>query len=88
MKIIHCPVIGSRPLTEFTVVGVLAAAQATIALGILVGDESVAGVLWNYRGLDGRLRAGRVGGRSNCPLCTGQINDMDERRYLPPECAA
>ena len=42
---------------------------------------------WCYE-LDGRLRAGPVAGRTDCPLCTGQIKDMDEKRYLPPECAA
>lgn len=70
------------------VVGVMGAVQAALALRILLGDETAAGVLHQYRGLDGMLRKHRVQRRANCPLCDGTIRDLSETRYAPRECAA
>jgi molybdopterin/thiamine biosynthesis adenylyltransferase len=70
------------------VVGAVAALQAAIALRLLRGDRAAAGVLHHYRALEGMLRKSRVPQSSACPLCTGQIRDLDARRYLPQECAA
>lgn len=70
------------------VVGVLGSLQAALALRLLSGDASAAGVLWSYDALPGRLRRRRLSRRTNCPLCSGLITDTDVSRYVSPECAA
>lgn len=70
------------------VVGVLGAVQAAIALRLLAGDATAAGVLWSYEALAGRLRRRRVARRAGCPLCAGMITDTDVSRYVSPNCAA
>lgn len=70
------------------VVGVIGALQAAIALSLLGGRASAAGVLHHYQALHGGLRRTRVTRRESCPLCTGRIRDIDASRYLPGDCAA
>jgi molybdopterin/thiamine biosynthesis adenylyltransferase len=70
------------------VVGVLGALQAALALRLLCGDASAAGVLWSYDAVAGALRSRRVGRRLDCELCSGRITDTSMSRYAPPECAA
>jgi adenylyltransferase/sulfurtransferase len=70
------------------VVGVMGAVQAALALRLLSGDASAAGVLWSYDALRGRLRRRRIARRSDCALCTGRIRDTAGSRYVSPECAA
>jgi adenylyltransferase/sulfurtransferase len=70
------------------VVGVLGALQAAIALRMLAGDRSAAGVLWSYDGLRGAVRHRRITPQSHCQLCAGFITDTQMSRYVPPECAA
>ena len=70
------------------VVGVLGALSASLALRLLGGEQSAAGVLYGYRGLAGALRRSRVRRRPDCPLCAGRIDDVDEGRYVGPGCAA
>lgn len=70
------------------VVGVLGALQAAIALSLLMGKVDAAGELYHYRGLEGRLRKTRPAATDSCPLCSGQIREMDMARYMPPDCAA
>ena len=70
------------------VVGVIGALQAAIALRLLHGDRSAAGVLWSYDALSGALRRRTIARQPHCPLCSGQITDTDISRYVPPECAA
>lgn len=70
------------------VVGVIGAMQAAIALRLLSGDRSAAGVLWSYEGLSGAIRARSVARQPHCALCNGAITDTDVSRYAPPECAA
>jgi adenylyltransferase/sulfurtransferase len=70
------------------VVGVVGAAQASVALRLLGGATGAAGVLWSYEALPGRLRRTRVQQRAGCPQCAGQINDTDASRYIAPDCAA
>jgi molybdopterin/thiamine biosynthesis adenylyltransferase len=70
------------------VVGVIGALQASIALRLLLGDASAAGVLHHYRGLSGALRRRRVLRSDACPACNGAIRTLDAERYLPQECAA
>ncbi len=70
------------------VVGVVGALQAAIALRLLHGDATSAGVLHSYRGLTGSLRRNRMARRSTCPLCSGAIRDLNSERYMPRECAA
>jgi len=70
------------------VVGAVGALQAALAVRLLLGDENAAGELWSYEALAGSLRKRPVRRRARCPLCTGQIRDLDLSRYAPPECAA
>jgi molybdopterin-synthase adenylyltransferase len=70
------------------VVGVVGAIQAALALRILHGDASVAGVLHHYRALEAKLRHQPVQPRAACALCRGTISDLNENRYAPRECAA
>ncbi|HEY8431666.1 MAG TPA: HesA/MoeB/ThiF family protein [Sandaracinaceae bacterium] len=68
------------------VVGAVGAVQAALALRILAGDTSAAGVLYAYRALEGRLRASRVRPRAGCPSCAGEITELVPERYAPPQC--
>lgn len=68
------------------VVGVLGAVQAALAVRLLTGDASAAGEVWNYRGLEGRLRVSRVHPRPDCAACTGQIRELTIERYTSPSC--
>jgi adenylyltransferase/sulfurtransferase len=70
------------------VVGLVGALQAALAIRLLLGDASAAGVLWSYRGLQGALRQHRVSRQPHCALCQKLIRDTDVSRYVPPECAA
>jgi len=69
------------------VVGVLGAIEAALALRLLAGDKQCAGTLWSYDGLRGRLRRFAVHRRSDCPLCRGDIHDLNLARYVT-DCAA
>lgn len=64
------------------VVGVLGALQAALALPLLAGDERNAGVLYSYDGLRGRLTRIPVSRRDDCPLCRGDIRDLEITRYV------
>lgn len=68
-------------------VGLIGALQAALALRLAAGDEGAAGVLWSYRGLEGRVRASRVRRRADCPACAGEISDLSVERYAPPQCS-
>jgi adenylyltransferase/sulfurtransferase len=70
------------------VVGVLGALQAAIALRLLHGDRSAAGVLWSYDGLSGAIRRRSIERQRHCALCNGSITDTNVSRYAPPDCAA
>lgn len=70
------------------VVGLLGALEAALALRILRGDRTAAGVLHSYRGREASLRARAIRPRSGCPLCAGDIDDVRPERYTPPSCAA
>ena len=70
------------------VVGVLGALQAQLCLRVLLEDPSVFDSMYAYRALDRGLRRVALPESPDCPLCTGEIRDMDLSRYLPPECAA
>lgn len=70
------------------VVGVIGALEAALALRLLAGDASAAGVLWSYDALAGSLRRHRIARRPACPLCRGAITDTRASRYRAPECAA
>jgi molybdopterin/thiamine biosynthesis adenylyltransferase len=69
------------------VVGVLGALQAALALELLRGHAQAAGMLYSYEALPGKLRRRRVARRADCPLCSGQILDLNPGRYLGA-CAA
>jgi molybdopterin/thiamine biosynthesis adenylyltransferase len=72
-------------------VGVVAAAQADLALSMLSpgsgsGSGSparadVAGELFRYDGRTGEVRRRKVAPRPGCPLCGGGIDRIDPRRY-------
>ena len=70
------------------VVGVVGALQSALALRLLHGDQSAAGVLHHYRALDGMLRKHQVERSAACALCSGEIHDLRETRYAPHDCAA
>lgn len=70
------------------VVGVVAALQASLALGMISSPSATSGTLLHYQGLRGALRRRRVERRAACPLCSGEISTMDMARYTPPNCAA
>jgi len=70
------------------VVGVVGALQASIAIGMLLGDARASGALWSYTALDGRIRCTRVRRQAHCPLCAGSIRELQSERYAPADCAA
>jgi len=62
-------------------VGVVAALQADLALGLVDGRD-VGGTLVSYDAKTDVLRRTRVHARADCALCgTRRIDDLDERRY-------
>lgn len=69
------------------VVGVLGALEAALALELLRGNERAASALFSYEALPGKLRRRTLKRRADCPLCTGQIRDLNPDRYVGA-CAA
>ena len=68
------------------VVGVLGGLEAALVLRLLQGERP-GGELWHYDALKGALRKTFVRRRSDCPLCTGEIQDLRMERYSAA-CAA
>ncbi len=68
------------------VVGVLGGLQAAFAFRLLVGERPE-GELWHYDALRGVLRKTLVRRRGDCPLCNGEIQDLQVERYTAA-CAA
>ncbi len=70
------------------VVGVIAAAQADLALAMLDGVD-VAGTLLTFDGHTGVLRRRLISRRADCPLCgpSPRIRRIDAASYVPPACA-
>jgi hypothetical protein len=70
------------------VVGVVAAAQVDLALGLLDGAD-VAGTLVTFDGRTGVLRRRPVPRRADCPLCgpAPRIRRIDADSYASPACA-
>ena len=68
------------------VVGVLGGLQAAFVFRLLRGERP-GGELWHYDALRGALRKTFVRRRSDCPLCTGEIQDLRMDRYTAA-CAA
>ncbi len=68
------------------VVGVLGGLQGALALRVLRGERP-GGELWHYDGLRGVLRQTFVRRRADCPLCAGDIQDLQMERYVAA-CAA
>jgi molybdopterin/thiamine biosynthesis adenylyltransferase len=70
------------------VVGVVAAAQVDLALGLLGGDD-VAGELVTFDGRTDVLRRRTIPARSRCPLCSAapRIRRIEAETYLAPSCA-
>jgi len=69
------------------VVGVLGALQAALALGLLLDGPKASGTFFSYEALSGKLRRRKLQRRPGCPLCSGQIRDLDPERYVGA-CAA
>jgi molybdopterin/thiamine biosynthesis adenylyltransferase len=71
------------------VVGVVAAAQVDLALGLLRGEAHVAGTLVTFDGRTGVLRRRPVPRRADCPLCgpSPRIRRIDADSYASPACA-
>jgi adenylyltransferase/sulfurtransferase len=63
------------------VVGLLGAAQASLALRLLETDITAAGELWSYDGRGGKVRRRRVHRRDGCRLCSGEIRELRADRY-------
>ncbi|HEX6243901.1 MAG TPA: ThiF family adenylyltransferase, partial [Polyangiales bacterium] len=68
------------------VVGVLGALQASLALSLL-WEHDVTGTLFRYDALSCSLRRHRLARRGSCPLCAGDIQNLDPERYVGA-CAA
>jgi molybdopterin/thiamine biosynthesis adenylyltransferase len=73
------------------VVGVVAAAQADLALA-LVDELDVAGQLVTFDGRTDALRRRVVARRADCPLCgsaasVSRIERIESERYVSPACA-
>ena len=71
---------------EAGVVGVLGGLEAALAVRLLQGERP-GGELWHYDALKGVLRKTFVRRRSDCALCTGEIQDLRMERYTAA-CAA
>jgi adenylyltransferase/sulfurtransferase len=69
------------------VVGVLGAVQAALAIELLRGKVRAGSVLFSYEALAGKLRRHRLARRTDCPLCSGRILDLNPERYSGA-CAA
>lgn len=69
------------------VVGVVAAAQADLALSILSGED-VEGTLFTFDGRALSARRRRIARRASCALCgeARSIQDIQAARYAPAEC--
>jgi adenylyltransferase/sulfurtransferase len=61
-------------------VGVIGALQADLALKLLEGKD-VGGSFVSYDAARDFLRRSRMHPRADCALCTGRIDDLDDRRY-------
>ena len=70
------------------VVGVVAAAQADLALALLDGAPA-SGTLVTFDGRTGELRRRHVAARAGCPLCgdAPRIQRIDPGSYVSPACA-
>ncbi|MFZ1865140.1 MAG: HesA/MoeB/ThiF family protein [Polyangiales bacterium] len=68
------------------VVGVLGGLQAAFVFRLLQGERP-GGELWHYEALQGVLRRTFVRPREGCPLCEGDIKDLQAERYAAA-CAA
>ena len=68
------------------VVGVLGALEAAFSFRLLDGERPE-GELWHYDALRGALRKTHVRQRHDCPLCNGEIQDLEVTRYTAA-CAA
>jgi molybdopterin/thiamine biosynthesis adenylyltransferase len=73
------------------VVGIVAAAQADLALSILDGRPA-GGELVTYDGRADVLRRRTIARRADCPLCglgapAGRIQRIEPERYVSPACA-
>jgi adenylyltransferase/sulfurtransferase len=68
------------------VVGVLGGLQAAFVFRLLRGERP-GGELWHYEALRGELRKTFVRRRVDCPLCAGDIKDLQVERYSAA-CAA
>ncbi len=66
------------------VVGVVGALQAALAVQMLLGRGD--GVLWSYDALGAGVRKRPLKARKDCPLCSGQVRDVSEARYLAASC--
>ena len=62
-------------------VGVIGALQADLALSLLEGKD-VGGAFVSYDAGRDSLRRTRMHRRGDCALCSGRIDDLDERRYI------
>jgi molybdopterin/thiamine biosynthesis adenylyltransferase len=69
-------------------VGVVAAAQADLALSILDGDESVFGELFTFDGKTRTARRRHIASRRDCPLCRPlpSISTIERSRYVEGLC--
>ena len=69
------------------VVGVVAAAQADLALGFVDGRD-VAGQLVTFDGRTAKLRRRTIAARADCPLCGSRsIHGINATRYSHAACA-
>jgi len=68
------------------VVGVMGGLQAALVYRLLRGERP-RGELWHYEALAGVLRKTFVRRRLDCPLCAGDIKDLQMERYVAA-CAA
>ena len=74
-----------------SVVGVIGALAASLAIRFVLGDASAASTLYHHDALRGTLRRRALRARPDCPLCGARasIRAIDEARYVPRDtCAA
>lgn len=71
------------------VLGIAGALMADLALSCLLGSVDRQGSIFSYDGKLDRLRRVAVTARNDCALCGARPNivDIDEARYLAPNCA-